>query len=182
MAISEAMVSSAPTIEASTSTKIVNAVTTRTASENGVRSSLSTRLVNQRIPKPASKEVSVVSWVLPWKGWFRRQDAKPGPTAEGALEALHEADVMILASVLKSILDVLPPQPRALVREALRKLVAEQMDQVPTPVAPEYAQIYRDRISLIAQIFLSDRPSNASGREGESRPTQGIEGRTPRTL
>src|SRR6516165_7618309 len=72
MAISEAMVSSAPTIEASTSAKIVNAVTTRTTRENGVRSSLSTRLVNQRKPKPASKEVSVVSWVVAWRSTARR--------------------------------------------------------------------------------------------------------------
>src|SRR5262249_38099029 len=56
MAISEAMVSSAPTIDAGTSPHILNAVTTRTARDNGVRSSLSTRLVNQRKPKPASKE------------------------------------------------------------------------------------------------------------------------------
>src|SRR5262249_26961039 len=60
------------TIEASTSTEIVNAVTTRTTSENGVRSSLSTRLVNQRKPKPASKEVSVVSWVVAWRSTARR--------------------------------------------------------------------------------------------------------------
>lgn len=69
---SEAMVSSAPTIEASTSTKIVNTVMTRSTKEKGVKSSLSTRLVNQSKRKPASNEVSVVSWMVAWPSAARR--------------------------------------------------------------------------------------------------------------
>src|SRR5215831_15696379 len=61
IASAEAMVSKAPTIDAKTSTKIANAVTTRTTSENNVEVSLPASVVNQANPKPASNEVRVVS-------------------------------------------------------------------------------------------------------------------------
>jgi hypothetical protein len=69
------------------------------------------------------------------------------------------AEFMALAGLVKFLFDAMPVEQQAIVQSKLKNLIGKRMGDFPIPrdVPKGQEQVFRDRLSLIAQVILEGR-------------------------